>query len=555
MKKVLLIDDSKLFREYLANKLTENGFEVIEARNGLEGSLKIRNDLPDLVIMEYYLTRKSSIDILKEKTENPNVRDVPVIVVSSKIDREKILSMASYNVKKFFSKPLKLDSLLQTISAFLQVKVEIDNTPCIIEAHFNDEILFIEIALGLNPEKIELLKFKITELVQLYGVVRPKVLLMMSNIDLKEGDSSKLDLLFNTILEQTGSRQKAVKVLASSDFLRDYIKSKTEFHGIDIKESLDLAMDDLLGLKPDQIAHDEVAAERILTKSAPVKDSQESIELRFEDEKHGVANRVFPEARIAAVDDDIVIQELVKTVLGDTGWEIETYNNGKEFVIDLVSKKFDLVFLSRDGLQLNIPNPFVRTEKTASSSVILKQVNDISRLNTIEFIYKTVFPHDLVSPDTDWKFLAGRLRSGKPLNSSELEQVAVFGIAAEAGIDLQNERYTFAVITARITAGFDISDDSFENTLFITEEENTIRIKMPPVTITDILIEDADSSSYDYPDLEISPEQWKTLTAILSRKLKSEAETRGILRLAEERGRNFIEQLLISAGYSEVIFE
>ena len=346
MKKVLLIDDSSLFREYLANKLRENSFEVIEARNGLEGSLKIRNDMPDLVIMEYYLSRKSCIEILKEKVENPNVSEVPVIIVSSKIDREKILSVASYNVKKFFSKPIKLDSLLQTVSAFLQVKVKIDNTPCIIEAHFNDEILFIEIALGLNPEKIELLKFKITELVQLYGVPNPKVLLMMSNIDLAEGDQYKLELLFDTILDRTGSRPKAVKVLSTSEYLSQLIRSKPDYRGIEIKESLDLAMDDLLGLKPDQIAHDEVAAERILSRSAPVRDNEETIELRFETEKHGEGEgKIYPEARIAAVDDDIVIQELVKTVLGDTGWDIDTYNNGREFVDVLEDGVFDLVFL------------------------------------------------------------------------------------------------------------------------------------------------------------------------------------------------------------------
>lgn len=346
MKKVLLIDDSSLFREYLANKLSENGFDVIEARNGLEGALKMRNDLPDLIIMEYYLSRKSCVEILKEKVENKNIADVPVIMVSTKIDREKILSVASYNVKKFFSKPIKLDALLQTISGFLKVKVEIDDSPCIIEAHFNDEILFIEIALGLNSEKIELLKFKITELMQLYGVVSPKVLLMMSNIDLGVGDQNKLSQLFDTILEQTGARTKAVKVLASSDYLKEFMRGSPDYFGIDIKESLDLAMDDLLGLKPDTIAHDQVAAERILSKTAPVKDAEESIELRFESEKHSTeAERIYPEACIAVVDDDIVIQELVKTVLSETGWDVKVYNNGKEFVMDLPSNKFDLIFL------------------------------------------------------------------------------------------------------------------------------------------------------------------------------------------------------------------
>ncbi|HAK46793.1 MAG TPA: response regulator [Spirochaeta sp.] len=347
MKKILLIDDSSLFREYLANKLSENSFEVLEAKNGLEGALKMRNEIPDLIIMEYYLTRKSCVEILKEKAGNKNIADVPVIMISTRIDREKILSVAQFNVKKFFSKPIKLDALLQTVSGFLQVNVEIDNSPCIIEAHFNDEILFIEIALGLNSEKIELLKFKITELAQLYDVPMPKVLIMFSNIDMKPADEGKLILLFNTILDQTGNKPRAVKILAASDYLSEFINSKPDFCEIDIKESLELAMDDLLGLKPDQIAHDQVAAEKILSRSKPVTDSQETIDLRFESEVRTTdeEGRVYPEAKIAVVDDDIIIQELVKTVLDDTDWEVSVYNNGKEFVNALASDTFDLVFL------------------------------------------------------------------------------------------------------------------------------------------------------------------------------------------------------------------
>ena len=48
---------------------------------------------------------------------------------------------------------------------------------------------------------------------------------------------------------------------------------------------------------------------------------------------------------IAVVDDDIVIQELVKTVFSETGWTITAYSNGKEFVDSLAKESFDLVFL------------------------------------------------------------------------------------------------------------------------------------------------------------------------------------------------------------------
>lgn len=223
-----------------------------------------------------------------------------------------------------------------------------------------------------------------------------------------------------------------------------------------------------------------------------------------------------------------------------------------------------LVVLSEDILNIEIPNPFVKTEKTAYSTAILRQVRDISRLNTIEFIYKSVFPWDLIDENTDWEKLTARYQAGERLTAREFEMLSVLGISSEAGINLLDDNYSFAVITARIKAGFDFSGTIFEDpesdpetateSVIIDSETGIIRLKLPPAVITEIIIEDADSSNYEYPDLDISPQQWKTLTSILSGILEAEAEKRKITQIAEIRGREMLKNLLEAAGYSEVIF-
>ena len=200
-KRILVIDESALFRDFLQQKLQEYGFEVEAAVNGLDGWSKLRGDPPDLVVMDYYLSRVSSVELLQKKQEDKNVAAVPVIMASARIDREKIIQVARYNVRKFFTKPIKIDALLNTVSELLGVKLDLDNTPSIIEAHFNDEILFIEVAQGLNQEKIELLRYKIKELLELYEVKNPKVLLMMSSIEVTAQDSLKLATLIQNIVE------------------------------------------------------------------------------------------------------------------------------------------------------------------------------------------------------------------------------------------------------------------------------------------------------------------------------------------------------------------
>lgn len=387
-KKILIIDESALFREYLAKKFGEKDFEVVEAKNGLDGMIKMRNELPDLVLMDYFLSRKGSLEILKEKMGNPNVEKVPVVMVSNKIDKENILQIAKFGVKKFFTKPIKIDSLLKTISSILHVEVEMDDTPCIIEAHFNDEILFIEIARGLNKEKIELLKYKLTELLDLYEVQTPKVLIMMSNLELTTDDSSKVSFLFEMVVEHGNTKPKYVKVLTTSIFVREFLAASTDYSDIEVKTNLTEAMDELIGIKPDSYAHDDVVRDKILSQSAPKKQGQESIELRFEVERsETAAGGEGRKISMAVVDDDIVIQELLKTVFSETGWEITIFNNGKEFTQALGDNDFDLVYLDlmmpeMNGFQVlqylkenNIETPVIVFSALSRKETVVKAVN------------------------------------------------------------------------------------------------------------------------------------------------------------------------------------
>jgi DNA-binding response OmpR family regulator len=347
--KILIVDESRLVRDYLSSKLEESGFEVVQGMNGLDGSIKLRGEMPDLLVMDYMLSRKSSMELLKEKQENRNTAEIPVILLAAKIDKSHLVKLAQFNVKKIFSKPIKMDSFIHTVGKLLNVDVEIDETPCIIEAHFNDEILFVEVAQGLNREKIELLKYKITELLNIYEVNIPKILIMMSNLQLDEKDSDKLAFLFETIIEQSGTKNRYVKVLTTSDFVIDFLKSNHEFAGIEAASNLGDAMDDLLGLKPDDFAHDEVVHDRLLKTTAPKKEAEESFQMRFDSQRVESGEDEYEKLKgdmtVAVVDDDIVIQELIKTVFGETGWNIIVYENGKQFVEDLPNHSFSLIFL------------------------------------------------------------------------------------------------------------------------------------------------------------------------------------------------------------------
>ena len=347
MKKILVIDDSSLFRTFMKTQLEEYGFEVIEGINGLDGLTKMRNQLPDLIIMEYYLSRKSSLDLLKAKKMNPNTVSIPVIVACNDVNRAKIVSVANYNVKKFLSKPIKIDLLLESVSEMLNVQIAVDNTPCLLDAHLNDKILFIEIAKGFNREKISLLKYKIAELLKLHKITSPRILILMTDISYRDEDRTKLETLMQSVSDIVETHDY-IKILTVSDRVKEVIAGNLYFRDINVVTSLEKAIDGLLGKKGLESMTSEQNNVHESLLSSTVDDSATStVHLNFQEEKGLGINldNSSKKYRIAAVDDDIIVQALIKKTFSTFEWPVDTFDDGRDFINDLKNDVYDLIFL------------------------------------------------------------------------------------------------------------------------------------------------------------------------------------------------------------------
>ncbi len=364
---VLIIDESDLFRDYLRSRLSRAGMDVAVAINGLDGMAKMRNDPPGIIILDYHLTRRTCKEVLEEKAKNPNTANIPIILTAHKIDKNKLLELVPFNIKKIFTKPIKMDAFYQTISEITGIRFEMDTTPCIIEAHVNDNIVFVEIAQGINREKVDLLRFKIRELEELYSIQKPRILLMLSDMDLSFIDGPNLEFLMETILASTDAKSRHIKILTRSTFIREFVAGHPGYEEIEVVSSLEYAIDGLIAAETNAVdAPEEKAAiinDRILSAKGSASQS-EAIAMRFQTEKKEQprlsmenANDLGRGLSIATVDDDFVIQELLKTTFAAMNADVSTYPNGKEFLTAIRSRSFDLVFLDLlmpevDGFQV-----------------------------------------------------------------------------------------------------------------------------------------------------------------------------------------------------------
>jgi DNA-binding response OmpR family regulator len=108
MKKILIVEDDKFLRELMAQKLAKEGYDVIEAIDGEDALKSIKEEKPDLVLLDLILPGKDGFEVLAKVKEDAALSKIPIIVLSNlgqKEDVERALNLGAtdYMVKAHFT--------------------------------------------------------------------------------------------------------------------------------------------------------------------------------------------------------------------------------------------------------------------------------------------------------------------------------------------------------------------------------------------------------------------------------------------------------------------
>ena len=116
--KILLCDDSLLVRRSVRKHLEQNGCcNVLEAADGEEAVAQYAKHMPDLVLMDIVMPKKTGIDALKEiKSLNPKAR---VVMASSVGTQSKLKEAILAGATDFLQKPFDLDALDRMMECIL----------------------------------------------------------------------------------------------------------------------------------------------------------------------------------------------------------------------------------------------------------------------------------------------------------------------------------------------------------------------------------------------------------------------------------------------------
>ncbi|KKQ42903.1 MAG: Two-component hybrid sensor and regulator [Parcubacteria group bacterium GW2011_GWC1_38_17] len=122
VQKVLIIEDEDVLRNVLAKKLEKEGYEVIVAADGEAGMNSIRNENPDMILLDIMLPKKNGYQILEEMHGDEELKKIPVLVISNSgqpVEVRKILELGAcdYLVKADFEPQEVIDKMRTCLSS------------------------------------------------------------------------------------------------------------------------------------------------------------------------------------------------------------------------------------------------------------------------------------------------------------------------------------------------------------------------------------------------------------------------------------------------------
>ena len=108
--KVLVVDDDPNIRRLIVVALKRDGYSFVEASNGRDALDAMRNEHPDVVVLDLMMPVLSGWDVLRERSHDAELLKIPVIVVSANRDPEVATAMSS-GICAFLPKPFDIGAL------------------------------------------------------------------------------------------------------------------------------------------------------------------------------------------------------------------------------------------------------------------------------------------------------------------------------------------------------------------------------------------------------------------------------------------------------------
>ncbi len=119
--RILVVDDMATMRKIVKGLLAQLGYpNVEEAENGKEAFFKLKQGKYDLVLLDWNMPEMDGITLLQEIRKDPNLKSIPVIMVTAEAKKENVLQAIQAGANNYIVKPFTAEILKETLDKVWQ---------------------------------------------------------------------------------------------------------------------------------------------------------------------------------------------------------------------------------------------------------------------------------------------------------------------------------------------------------------------------------------------------------------------------------------------------
>lgn len=116
---ILAVDDSATVRKFVSVSLSMQGFQVITASDGMDALEKLPQQQVDLLVTDLNMPNMDGFELIRALRENPQYKDLPVIILTSLTDEVSRETGAKLGVNSFLVKPFSLEKIQYEVAKYV----------------------------------------------------------------------------------------------------------------------------------------------------------------------------------------------------------------------------------------------------------------------------------------------------------------------------------------------------------------------------------------------------------------------------------------------------
>lgn len=143
MTKVLIIDDDSAINELIKINLELQGYEVVQAFNGIEGFAKAKQEEPALIILDVMMPEVDGFTVAQRIRQNPDLSETPILMLTALSQLNDKVNGFNIGVDDYLTKPFEIDELIVRVRALLKRTKQIPKSIAVRELLTYKEVTLI----------------------------------------------------------------------------------------------------------------------------------------------------------------------------------------------------------------------------------------------------------------------------------------------------------------------------------------------------------------------------------------------------------------------------